>query len=110
MTYEVNETSDFAKCNPKKSCTKTFTVQAPGDLTVNCPADKTIAACTSQSDLNSQFNAWLGQFSGGGGCSPAGNFTSQGGNPTRHTARNRLQLGWAHGRWSAENADRRTSF
>ncbi|PSR14342.1 MAG: hypothetical protein C7N36_04390, partial [Bacteroidetes bacterium] len=56
-------------CN-QTACSSTFTVLAQPRLSVSCPEPMAVAACTSQTDINIAYAAWLAQFQTFGGCSP----------------------------------------
>ncbi|MEE9371803.1 MAG: SdrD B-like domain-containing protein [Saprospiraceae bacterium] len=73
VTFTVTDDCDT------KSCTATFSVDAPAPLIVSCPGDVRITACTSQDEINNQFNNWLSSFNFSGGCNA---FTLSDGLPT----------------------------
>ncbi len=50
------------------TCQATFTVAAPQNVVLNCPANTTTAACQSQAALDASFAAWLATASATGGC------------------------------------------
>ena len=55
-------------CGQTESCTATFSVAPAPAVTITCPQDETIAACTSQSDIDAAFAAWKDEVVFGGGC------------------------------------------
>ncbi|MBK6824635.1 MAG: hypothetical protein IPG87_17250 [Saprospiraceae bacterium] len=63
VTYTV--TSD---CEPNVTCTATFTVDPAPPVMLTCPANATEAACQTQSEIDTKFNAWLGTAMFTGGC------------------------------------------
>ncbi|MBK7302590.1 MAG: hypothetical protein IPI90_04915 [Saprospiraceae bacterium] len=63
VTYTV--TSD---CEPNVTCTATFTVDPAPPVMLTCPANVTEAACQTQAQIDTKFNAWLGTASFSGGC------------------------------------------
>jgi large repetitive protein len=68
ITYTVNDI-----CAPYVStCTRTFTVTPPPAVTFTAPGNSTTGACSyaDQAAANAAFNAWLGSYTVGGGCSP----------------------------------------
>ncbi|HRG69157.1 MAG TPA: hypothetical protein PLS73_09940, partial [Saprospiraceae bacterium] len=63
VTFTV--TSD---CEAPKTCVATFTVTNATAVVLTCPSNVTEAACQTQADINSKFNAWLATASFTGGC------------------------------------------
>ena len=63
VTYRV-----MSYCASDATCTKTFTVTPAPDVTLNCPADMTVAACQTQTAVDNAFADWLGSVSNSGGC------------------------------------------
>ena len=57
------------------TCVQTITVNAPPKQ-LSCPTALSIAACTSQPDLVTAWNAWRDGFAFSGGCSPSTNIAS----------------------------------
>nr|WP_319999535.1 gliding motility-associated C-terminal domain-containing protein [uncultured Draconibacterium sp.] len=51
-----------------ESCSSTFSVAASPVVALNAPEAETIAACTSQEDVNTAFTNWLTEVSYSGGC------------------------------------------
>ena len=51
-----------------KSCTSSFTVPTPMTLTVTCPMDTVVLACTPQATIDQAYANWIAQFSDDGGC------------------------------------------
>ena len=54
--------------NNTVTCTKRFTVQAPAPVVFNCGNNVTVAACSTQSQVNSAWNAFLASTTASGGC------------------------------------------
>lgn len=50
------------------TCQATFTVAAPPTVTLNCPLNSTITACSTQVAVNAAFAAWLNTATASGGC------------------------------------------
>ncbi|MBK8567220.1 MAG: hypothetical protein IPN76_28825 [Saprospiraceae bacterium] len=50
------------------TCQATFTVAAPQNVVLNCPANTTTTACQSQAALNTAFANWLASATATGGC------------------------------------------
>jgi gliding motility-associated-like protein len=68
-TYTVTD-----GCSTTQSCTSTFTVPAAGaPLTVNCPSAVNLPACSSQSAVQTAYNAWVAGFTTSGGCGTINN-------------------------------------
>ncbi len=56
-------------CAPfTNTCTATFTVAAPPMVVLTCPQNATVAACSTQVQVNAAFTAWLATASASGGC------------------------------------------
>jgi hypothetical protein len=54
-------------------CTSTFTVPDPLPLTVSCPDDVLLTACTDQQSIETAYNAWIAGFTHSGGCNATDN-------------------------------------
>ena len=68
ITFEVADA-----CGQSEACTSIFTVLAVPVLTVSCPAETEIEACTDQTEVDAAFENWLGQFTYNGGCDTEAN-------------------------------------
>ena len=55
-------------CGTTATCSATFTVPTPTPVTVSCPADETLAECSSQADIDAAWAAWVAQFTYSDGC------------------------------------------
>ncbi len=60
------EASD--ECGQSTNCSAVFTVADAPELIVTCSDDVTLDACTSQEDINDEYNNWLNGFYYEGGC------------------------------------------
>jgi hypothetical protein len=71
-------------CGQSETCTSTFMVMAAPTLSVTCPANVTMPACSTQEDVDMAFEEWLTGFSTSGGCNPVTTGLSGfiGGNPS----------------------------
>ncbi|WP_412476539.1 T9SS type A sorting domain-containing protein [Flavobacterium sp. TBRC 19031] len=69
-TYTVDSCGQESGCgnNNTMTCTKRFTVQAPAPVVFNCGNNVTVAACSTQSQVNSAWNAFLASTTASGGC------------------------------------------
>jgi hypothetical protein len=76
VTFTV--TSD---CEPVKTCTASFTVLS-SPVTLNCPINQTEAACQTQAQIDTKFNAWLGTANFTGGCNATLSNDNSGPNPS----------------------------
>ena len=72
VTFTVTSTCET------KTCSATFTVPAAPAVVLNCAANTTLAACTSQADVNAAYAAWLASATATGGCN-RGAVTNNGG-------------------------------
>jgi hypothetical protein len=63
-------------CEANYSCTKRFTVTAPATLTIACPTDPNLAACSSAGDIATAYAAWVAGFQTSGGCNVTTNIAS----------------------------------
>jgi subtilisin-like proprotein convertase family protein len=79
ITFTAND-----DCGQSETCTSTFTVTAAPTLSVTCPANVTMPACSTQEDVDMAFEEWLTGFSTSGGCNPVTTGLSGfiGGNPS----------------------------
>ncbi|HNI79798.1 MAG TPA: T9SS type A sorting domain-containing protein [Saprospiraceae bacterium] len=59
-----------SSCEPPKNCVSTFAVNVPSTMVLNCPVDKTVTACFTQTEINDQYNTWLQSVTVTGGCNP----------------------------------------
>ncbi len=50
-----------------------FIVNVPPAVDISCPTDPNIPACTSQTDIEAAYNAWIAGFTFSGGCSSTDN-------------------------------------
>ncbi|MBK7809672.1 MAG: hypothetical protein IPI50_00290 [Saprospiraceae bacterium] len=66
-------------CEADVTCTATFTVEDAPAVMLTCPPDQTVMACQSQSEIDMQFNDWLGDAMVNGGCNTM--LTNSGGTP-----------------------------
>ncbi|MBL0153146.1 MAG: hypothetical protein IPP93_06540 [Chitinophagaceae bacterium] len=58
-----------SSCSPiTTTCQSTFTVSAAPTVVLTCPTNTTVAACQTQSAVNTQFATWLANSSASGGC------------------------------------------
>uniref|UniRef100_UPI0026EF3F33 hypothetical protein n=1 Tax=Draconibacterium sediminis TaxID=1544798 RepID=UPI0026EF3F33 len=64
LTYNFSVTDDCGT----ESCSSTFTVTEAPAVSLTAPEAETIAACTSQADVNTAFTNWLNEVSYSGGC------------------------------------------
>ncbi|MCC6815948.1 MAG: T9SS type A sorting domain-containing protein, partial [Saprospiraceae bacterium] len=60
-----------------KTCSSTFTVSNPTNITINCPSNLTEPACQTQAAIDNAFNTWKNSASFSGGCN--GTLTNSGG-------------------------------
>lgn len=58
----------YDDCAQVASCSATFTVASAPPLSVSCPGNQTVPACSSQSSVDAAFAAWASQFGSTGGC------------------------------------------
>jgi len=64
-TVEWTVTSD---CEPDKTASADFTVEAPDPVSLTPPDDVTLPACTSQAEIDTAWATFLAGVSYGGGC------------------------------------------
>ena len=57
-----------AGCGQTQSCTRTFTVAATPAVIFNCGNDVTVAACSTQAQVDSAWTAFLASTTASGGC------------------------------------------
>gem|GEM_PF-1181069 len=56
-------------CSPfTTTCEATFTVSAPANVVLTCPANQTEASCQTQAAIDAAYNAWLASVTANGGC------------------------------------------
>ena len=66
--YSVTRTWTITDdCGNAATCMQTITVSVP-NLTVTCPADPILAACSSNTAIQDAYDAWVAGFSYSGGC------------------------------------------
>ncbi|MCB9298750.1 MAG: hypothetical protein H6559_37375 [Lewinellaceae bacterium] len=73
LSFTYTATSGPDGCQDAASCNATFTVAAAEDLTVECPTDPMLPACSSTADILAAYNAWVAGFSFDGGCDVSDN-------------------------------------
>ncbi|MCC6724603.1 MAG: T9SS type A sorting domain-containing protein, partial [Saprospiraceae bacterium] len=56
------------ECQNTATCSTTYTWSVSAPVTINCPVNATISACSTQVAVNTAFNAWLATASFSGGC------------------------------------------
>ncbi|MBK9271542.1 MAG: T9SS type A sorting domain-containing protein [Saprospiraceae bacterium] len=66
-------------CEDDVTCTASFTVETPDAVMLTCPPDETVMACMTQSEIDMQFNDWLGDAMVSGGCNTM--LSNSGGTP-----------------------------
>ena len=70
-TYTVGSCGQQSGCGNNTNyvrCTKRFTVAAPAPVVFNCGTDVTVAACSTQAQITSAWNAFLASTTASGGC------------------------------------------
>jgi len=67
FTYIVQSDCDTLEC------TKSFGVDDPPELTISCPVDTVLAACTTPADIQTAYDNWVAGFSYSGGCNAIDN-------------------------------------
>ncbi len=55
-------------CGRTRTCSSTFTVDPPSDLTLTYPTDPLLPACSTQAEIETAYNTWKSGFSFSGGC------------------------------------------
>ncbi len=55
-------------CGRTRTCSSTFTVDPPSDLTLTYPTHPLLPACSTQAEIESAYNTWKNGFSFSGGC------------------------------------------
>ncbi|MCB9298748.1 MAG: T9SS type A sorting domain-containing protein [Lewinellaceae bacterium] len=68
LSFTYTATSGPDGCQDMASCNAAFTVAAAEDLTVECPQDPMLPACSTDADILAAYNAWAAGFSFDGGC------------------------------------------
>ncbi|MCF8365762.1 MAG: T9SS type A sorting domain-containing protein [Bacteroidales bacterium] len=63
ITYEATDA-----CGQSAECASTFGVLLAPELTVTCPMDMEMAACSDQTEVDTEFANWINQFAYTGGC------------------------------------------
>ncbi|MCB9327481.1 MAG: hypothetical protein H6572_02225 [Lewinellaceae bacterium] len=63
VNYSVSD-----QCDHSDACSATFTVGTADELIAICPADGSIEACHTQTEVNAAFSDWLAGFDYTGGC------------------------------------------
>ena len=66
--------SDF--CEKTDTCTSTFDVTQPAALVINCPALANLSGCTSQTAIDTAYDAWVAGFTFSGDCNATSNIAS----------------------------------
>ncbi|WP_346861882.1 HYR domain-containing protein [uncultured Draconibacterium sp.] len=56
-------------CGQVDSCTSHFVINAAEDLSITCPADTLLPACTDTADIRLAYEQWISEFTHAGGCS-----------------------------------------
>jgi len=69
FTYVVTSDCDTIEC------TRSFGVEDPPELTISCPADTVLAACTTPADIQTAYDNWVAGFSYSGGCNATDNIS-----------------------------------
>ena len=65
------------RCNPNGvSCSSTFVVPGVTPLTITCPDNVFLPACSSEAEIVAAIEIWLAEFSVNGGDNPTSNFES----------------------------------
>ncbi|MCF6130749.1 T9SS type A sorting domain-containing protein [Flavobacterium wongokense] len=69
-TYTVASCGQQSGCGSTNTvtCTKRFTVAAPSQVVFNCGTNVTVAACSTQAQINTAWNAFLNSTTASGGC------------------------------------------
>ena len=67
LTYNYTVAGDCAT----EMCNSTFAVAASTALSVSCPANVSLPACTSEADILAAYNSWIAAFTFADGCNPA---------------------------------------
>ena len=71
LSFELSATDD---CNAVPlTCMSTFSVAAAVDLTIACPADVNLGACTTEADILTAYSAWAAGFVVNDGCNTNSN-------------------------------------
>lgn len=55
-------------CEATQTCTRTFTVSSAPTVSLVCPSPVTEAACQTQAEINTKYNAWIASAMRTGGC------------------------------------------
>ena len=63
-------------CETDYTCIKRFTVTAPATLTIACPTDPNLPACSSAGAIATAYAAWVAGFQTTGGCNVTTNIAS----------------------------------
>jgi Secretion system C-terminal sorting domain len=58
----------MSNCQSPVICSSTFTVMAPPQVVMNCPANTTVDPCLTQAQVNAAYAAWLATATASGGC------------------------------------------
>jgi len=67
-SVNVTWTYTVGSCGETQSCTRTFTVEAPAPVVINCGSNVTLPACSTQAQLNAAWTAFLNSTTASGGC------------------------------------------
>ncbi|TVZ57636.1 putative secreted protein (Por secretion system target) [Flavobacteriaceae bacterium MAR_2010_105] len=73
LSFTLTANNIAGGCVDTSSASSTFTVGTAADLVASAPADPNLAACTSEADILTAYNAWKAGFTVAGGCSPTDN-------------------------------------
>jgi len=66
-----------AGCNcPVINCSRTFTIEAPAELSIKCPPDPDLPVCSSPAEILAAYNLWKAGFFTTGGCNVTTNILS----------------------------------
>ncbi|MBK9107815.1 MAG: T9SS type A sorting domain-containing protein [Saprospiraceae bacterium] len=60
-----------SSCEADVTCSATFTVNAPANVSITCAVNQTMANCPNQSTVDSTYTAWLNSAGFSGGCNAA---------------------------------------
>ena len=73
LSFTLSATDD---CNTTPvTCMSTFTVAAATPLTVSCPTDPNLSACSSSAAITAAYNTWAGGFAVNDGCNASSNIS-----------------------------------
>ena len=73
LSFTLTANNGTGYCVATSSSSSTFTVGTADNLTVAVGTDPNLAACTSEADILTAYNAWKAGFVVLGGCSPTDN-------------------------------------